>query len=93
MREKSQDQLSTDERWKLIDDISKQVVLREKYEHTLKDVISDLSVRPATGIPLALAVLFGFWAFFGAFAGFFTDGFAVPAFDDHFLPAIQGAFP
>ncbi|HDI12520.1 MAG TPA: ferrous iron transporter B [Hadesarchaea archaeon] len=85
--------LSVDERWKLIDSISKQVVLRGKYKHTLKDVISDLSVRPMTGIPLALAVLFGFWAFFGAFAGFFTDGFAVPAFDDHFLPAIPSAFP
>lgn len=85
--------LSVDERWKLIDNISKQVVLRGKYKHSLKDVVSDLSVRPATGIPFALAVLFGFWAFFGAFAGFFTDGLAVPAFDDHFLPAIQGAFP
>ncbi len=85
--------LSTDERWKLIDKISKKVVLRGKYKHTLKDVISDLSVRPSTGIPLAIAVLFGFWAFFGAFAGFFTDGFAVPAFDEHYLPWIQGAWP
>lgn len=93
MKEVRGDPLSVDERWGLIDDISKQVVLRGKYKHTLKDVISDLSVRPATGIPLAIAVLFGFWAFFGAFAGFFTDGLAVPAFDDQYLPAIQGAWP
>lgn len=89
----SKDPLSVDERWKLIDKISKQVVLRGKYKHTLKDVISDLTVRPATGIPFAIAVLFGFWAFFGAFAGFFTDGIFVPLFDEHFLPAIQGAWP
>ncbi|MEA1905226.1 MAG: nucleoside recognition domain-containing protein, partial [Candidatus Hadarchaeota archaeon] len=93
MKGDPKDPLSTDERWKLIDKISKKVVLRGKYKHTLKDVISDLSVRPSTGIPLAIAVLFGFWAFFGAFAGFFTDGFAVPAFDEHFLPWIQGAWP
>lgn len=92
-KRESKDQLSADERWELIDEISKQVVLRGKYKHTLKDVISDLSIRPATGIPLAIAVLFGFWAFFTAFAGFFTDGFAVPFFDGHFLPWIQGAFP
>ncbi len=93
MKRNHADPLTPDERWELIDEISKKVVLRGKYKHTLKDVISDLSVRPSTGIPLAIAVLFGFWAFFGAFAGFFTDGFAVPAFDEHFLPWIQDAWP
>ncbi len=90
---KAKARLSVDERWELVDEISKRVVLRGKYKHTLKDVLSDLSVRPATGIPFMIAVLYGFWMFFGAFAGFFTDGLAVPFFDDHYLPALQGAFP
>lgn len=85
--------LKAEERWELIERISKRVVLRGKYEHTLKDVISDLSVKPATGIPLAIAVLYGFWAFFRAFAGFFTDGLAAPFFNGYYLPAIQKAFP
>lgn len=85
--------LSVDERWKLVDEISGEVVQRGKYEHGLKDAISDLSVRPLTGIPIAIAVLYGFWAFFGTFAGFFTDGFFVPIFDEHFLPWITSVFP
>lgn len=93
MKKTTKDSLSVDERWKLVDEIFEEVVQRGEYKHTLKDVISDLSVRPLTGIPLAIAVLFGFWAFFGAFAGFFTDGFAVPAFDEHFLLWIQGTWP
>ncbi len=85
--------LTPDERWKLIDEICERVVLREEYRHTLRDVLSDLTVRPLTGIPFAIAVLYGFWAFFCAFAGFFTDGIFVPLFDEYYLPALQSKFP
>ncbi len=85
--------LSSDERWEIIDKISERVVFRGKREHKLKEVISDLTVEPLYGLPFALAVLFGFWSFFSSFAGFFTDGFAVPAFDSHFLPWLQSVFP
>lgn len=72
--------LSVDERWDLIDKISKQTVTFGEYRHTLKDAIAEITVKPLTGIPIALAVLYGFWAFFGAVAGFFTDGFFVKIF-------------
>ncbi|MCK4433135.1 MAG: ferrous iron transporter B [Methanomicrobia archaeon] len=85
--------LSVDERWDLIDKISKKTVKFGKYKHTLKDAIGELTVKPLTGIPIAIAVLYGLWSFFGSFAGFFTDGFFVELFDEHFLPWMQANFP
>lgn len=85
--------LTVEERWNLIDRISKEAVSFGVYRQTLKDAIADITVRPLTGIPIAIAVLYGFWAFFGAFAGFFTDGFFVRLFDEYWLPWLQEAFP
>lgn len=90
---KDESLLSSDERWEIIDKISERAVSRGKREHKLREVISDLTVEPIYGLPFAIAVLFGFWSFFSSFAEFFTDGFAVPAFDSHFLPWLQSAFP
>ena len=72
--------LTVDERWDLIDKISKQTVEFGVYKHTLKDALGELTVKPLTGIPVAIAVLYAFWSFFGSFAGFFTDGFFVKIF-------------
>lgn len=85
--------LSVDERWDLIDKISKETVKFGEYRHTLKDALAEITVKPLTGIPIAIAVLYGFWSFFGAFAGFFTDGFLVKLFDGHWLPWLQDVFP
>lgn len=86
--------LSPDERWELIEKISQKTVKFGKYHHTLKDAIGDLTVRPSTGIPVAIAVLYGFWSIFGSFAGTLcTDGFLVKLFDEHLLPWLQGIFP
>lgn len=86
-------ELTVDERWDLIDKISKQTVKFKKYKSTLKEVIGELTVKPLTGIPIAIAVLYGFWSVFSSFAGFFTDGFLVKLFDEHWLPWMQGTFP
>jgi len=86
--------LTFDERWNLIEKISKRTVTFGKYKHTLKDAIGELTVKPLTGIPVAIAVLYGFWSFFSSFAGtLFTDGFFVKLFDLHYLPWIQKYFP
>jgi len=85
--------LKVEERWDLIDRIAKKTVKFGKYRHTLKDAVAELTVKPLTGIPVAIAVLYGFWAFFRAFAGFFTDGFLVKLFDVHWLPWLQEIFP
>ena len=85
--------LSVDERWDLIEKISKQVVEFGEYKPTLNDAIAELTVRPLTGIPVAVAVLYGFWAFFCEFAGtLFTDGFFVKLFDGYWLPWLQNSF-
>ena len=85
--------LTVDERWDLIEKISKETVIFGVYKHTVKDAIGELTVKPLTGIPIALAVLYGFWSFFGSFAGFFTDGFFVKFFDGVWLPWLQDVFP
>ncbi len=85
--------LGLDERWTLIDKITKETVTFGKYEHTLKDAIGELTVKPLTGIPVAIAVMYGFWSVFGSFAGFFTDGFFVRLFDAYWLPWLQEVFP
>ncbi len=82
-----------DDRWELIDKITSKTVSIGVYKHGLKDALADLSVNPWVGIPLAIAVLYGFWSFFGSFAGFFTDGYLVPIFDDYWTPWLMENFP
>ncbi|MBS3765969.1 ferrous iron transporter B [Candidatus Bipolaricaulota bacterium] len=83
----------TERRWELIDKLARETIEYGAEQTTIKSVLAELTVKPLTGIPFAIAVLYGFWAFFNAFAGFFTDGFFVPLFDEHWLPWIQEAFP
>jgi len=86
-------ELTLDQRWDLVERISKETVEVGTYEPTLRDALADVTVRPATGIPFAVAVIYGFWAFFCEFAGtLFTDGFFVKIFDGHWLPWLQGVF-
>ncbi len=82
-----------EERWRLIDQVAEATIEYGTEETTIKSVLAELTVKPLTGIPFAIAVLYGFWTFFRAFAGFFTDGFFVPLFDDHWLPWLQEVFP
>ncbi|MFP4646665.1 MAG: nucleoside recognition domain-containing protein [Candidatus Acetothermia bacterium] len=84
---------NSERRWELIDRIAEETVSYGAAKTTIKDVLAELTVKPLTGIPFAIAVLYGFWAFFGAFAGFFTDGFFIPLFDGHWLPWLQKVFP
>ena len=85
--------LDTEKRWELIDKVARETVEYGAEKTTITTVLAELTVKPLTGIPFAVAVLYGFWAFFNAFAGFFTDGFFVPLFDEHWLPWLQRVFP
>ncbi|MFW5905732.1 MAG: nucleoside recognition domain-containing protein, partial [archaeon] len=80
-------------RWDLVDAIAEKTVKYGKTEPTIPEEVGKLTVSPWTGLPFAVAVLYGMWAFFGSVAGFFTDGYFVPLFDDHWLPWIQEVFP
>lgn len=86
-------EFSSEERWKLIDKLARETIEYGGEESTTKSVLAELTVKPTTGIPFAIAILYGFWSFFGSFAGFFTDGFFVPIFDNHWLPWLQDVFP
>lgn len=85
--------LTPEDRWDYLDKLAGKVVTIKERKLSLKDATGDLTIRPLTGIPIALGILFSVWMFFGTFAGFFTDGFMVPLFDEYFLPWIQEAFP
>ncbi|QSG09875.1 ferrous iron transporter B [Halapricum desulfuricans] len=80
-------------RWDLVDAIVERAVTYRDSEPSLSEHIGRLAVSPLTGLPFAVAVLYGMWSFFTAVAGFFTDGYFVPLFDNYWLPWIQEAFP
>ena len=80
-------------RWDLVDEIADQTVEYETDEASIADEIGQLMVSPWTGFPFAVAVLYGIWGVFSAVAGFFTDGYFVPLFDEHWLPWLQATFP
>jgi ferrous iron transport protein B len=85
--------LDEDKRWDLVEDISSLTVSFGHFLHTLKDALGDYTVKPATGIPFAIAMLYAFWSIFTSFSGFFTDGFLTKIFDRHWLPLLQEYFP
>ena len=76
------DVLTPAARWDLVDAIVEETVTYRETEPTLSELLGRLAVAPKTGLPLAVAVLYGMWSFFSAVAGFFTDGYFVPLFDD-----------
>ncbi len=80
-------------RWDLVDAVVDRTVEYGDTEASLPEIIGTLTVKPKTGLPFALAALYGMWAFFSAVAGFFTDGYFVPLFDNHWLPWLQQVFP
>lgn len=86
--------LSTDARWEMVDALAARTVSPGGYEPSLADVAGELTVRPLTGIPVALAALYAFWSIFTSFAGtLMTDGFMVKFFDGYWLPYLQSVWP
>ncbi|MBP2133302.1 ferrous iron transport protein B [Methanomicrobium sp. W14] len=86
--------LSEESRWSLVDEISSQVIKNGHYTQKVRDIIGELTVKPLTGIPVAIGVMYAFWSIFSSFAGTLcTDGFFVKFFDKYFLPWIQSAWP
>jgi ferrous iron transport protein B len=80
---------SEEERWIEIGSIIKKVERVEHRHHTIKDRISDLTIKPHTGIPIAIIIIIcAFW--FVRFIGenlitFIFD----PIFEDLYLPLIM----
>ena len=79
---------SEEGRWIEIGTIIKQVETVEHRHHTLRDRLADLTIKPSTGIPIALGVLFcAFW-----FVRFVGEGLITyvldPLFNTYYLPVI-----
>ncbi|TAJ44674.1 hypothetical protein CUJ86_05045 [Methanofollis fontis] len=86
--------LTADERWDLVDLVVGEVVSTGTVRRTLADALGDLTVKPLTGFPVALAVLYAFWSVFSSFAGdLVTDGFMIGFFDGFWLPWLQNVWP
>lgn len=86
--------LTADQRWDLVDQVARKVVSTGVSRRGLADALGDLTVKPLTGLPVALAVLYAFWSIFSSFAGdLVTDGFMVKLFDNHWLPWLQSVWP
>jgi len=81
-------QTSEEGRWIEIGSIIGRVIQVKHRHHTLRDKISDVTIRPHTGIPIALGIIFcAFW--FVRFIGenlitYFFD----PLFENFYLPII-----
>ncbi len=80
-------------RWDLVDAITDQAVNYEPSDPTIADELGRLMIAPWTGFPFAIAVLYGIWGVFTTVAGFLTDGYFVPLFDEYWLPWLQSSFP
>ncbi|QSZ66188.1 ferrous iron transporter B [Methanofollis aquaemaris] len=87
-------ELTSDQRWEIVERVASKVVSTGTSQRSLADALGDLTVKPLTGLPVALAVLYAFWSIFSSFAGdLVTDGFMVKLFDNHWLPWLQSAWP
>ncbi|WP_136601562.1 hypothetical protein [Salinigranum halophilum] len=60
-------------RWDLVDTITTETVTYRETDPTCRELIGKLTVAPRTGLPFAIAALYGMWVFFSAVAGFLTD--------------------
>ncbi len=81
---------SEEGRWIEIGSIIKKVEVVEHRHHTLRDRISDLTIKPLTGIPIALGVIFvSFWI-----VRLIGENLIIyildPIFDNFYLPLIEG---
>ncbi|MEA1925531.1 MAG: nucleoside recognition domain-containing protein [Candidatus Altiarchaeota archaeon] len=85
--------LTGDKRWELIEKIADQTVKFGEYERSLKDILGDLTVRPSTGIPLAIAILFGFFSFFYNFGLSFLMMLLDPLFSKMIIPWLVETVP
>ncbi len=81
---------SEEGRWIEIGSIIKKVEMVEHRHHTFRDRISDLTIKPLSGIPIALGIIFiSFWI-----VRLIGENLIIyvldPLFDNYYLPLIEG---
>lgn len=80
---------SEEGRWIEIGSIIKKVVQVEHRHHTLRDLISDLTIRPITGIPIAAGIIFLVFWIVRLIGENLIEYILDPFFKDIYLPIIQ----
>ncbi len=80
--------LNDDEKWTKIGKIVGEVERFEHKHHRLSEIISDLTIKPQTGIPIALGIIFcAFW-FVRLIGENLINYFFNPLFENYYLPLI-----
>ena len=77
------------ERWKFIGRLSREVQRVEHKHPSLWEVLADISVRPATGLPLAAGVLAASFLFVRTFGEGLTRWLMDPLFHRLYLPLLE----
>ncbi len=75
-------------RWVEIGSIVSKVETIEHRHHTIKDRISDLTIRPLTGLPIALAIIFFVFWLVRLIGESFIDYVSDPLFENYYMPLI-----
>lgn len=83
-------ELSEDERWAKVGEITGKVQVLSHKHHSLLERVEEATIKPATGLPIALAVLFVMFSFI-VFTGNWVIGNVLdPFFYEVYGPIIRG---
>jgi len=82
--------ISEDKRWVEIGHIIKKTEKLEHRHHSLRDKINDLTIKPATGIPIALVVVFFTFLLVWLIGESLSKYLIQPVFELGYKPLIEG---
>ncbi|MFH1788237.1 MAG: ferrous iron transporter B, partial [Candidatus Altiarchaeota archaeon] len=82
--------LSEDERWAKVGELTGEVQVLSHKHHSLAERIEEATIKPLTGIPIALAVLFVMFSFIIATGNWVIGNILDPFFYDVYGPIIRG---
>ena len=82
--------MTEEERWRKIGDIIRKVQVVHHRHHTIREHIADITVKPATGIPIAMIVIFLIFLFIIRIGNLIIEYLMDPIFYDYYGPWIVG---
>ncbi len=82
--------MTEEERWRKIGDIIRKVQVVHHRHHTIWEHIADITVKPATGIPIAMIVIFLIFLFIIQIGNLIIEYLMDPIFYDYYGPWIVG---
>ena len=80
--------MTEEERWRKIGDIIRKVQVVHHRHHTIREHIADITVKPATGIPIAMIVIFLIFLFIIQIGNLIIEYLMDPIFYNYYGPWI-----